>query len=231
MKAKSIFQCAALLTGLLFLNVPLFAAVESDIVGYTTISMEAGKWYQVGCPFFSLDNTVTKAKLNDVFNTGFADGDMMYIYYEPRQRYLPLSWNSEQGGWCSGSNLSTFEMEAAQAVFIKKAVTADVVVRGRVETPTSAEFGSDAGNHWNQIAIASPTKKSLNGDLVWEGMADGDMLHVYYIPRQRYLPLTWNTELGGWCSGSTLSTFTMDECQGLFLNKKSTGKGYVSLRQ
>ena len=78
MKAKSIFQCAALLTGLLFLNVPLFAAVESDIVGYTTISMEAGKWYQVGYPFSPLDGAES-IKLNDCFTEGFALEDTLMI--------------------------------------------------------------------------------------------------------------------------------------------------------
>ena len=40
----------ALVAGVVLLNAPLNAAVESDVVGYTTMTMEAGKWYQVGNP-------------------------------------------------------------------------------------------------------------------------------------------------------------------------------------
>ena len=71
MKAKSIFQCAALLTGLLFLNVPLFAAVESDIVGYTTITLKPG--YNMVNPCFN-DLTSEEGILLDDFLPGTTEG-------------------------------------------------------------------------------------------------------------------------------------------------------------
>lgn len=55
MKAKSILQCAALLTGLLFLNVPVFATVESGIVGYTEVTIKPG-FNLLAIPFDALDS-------------------------------------------------------------------------------------------------------------------------------------------------------------------------------
>ena len=43
MKARHFLLGATLLSAGLLFNAPLFAAVESDIVGYTTIEMQAGK--------------------------------------------------------------------------------------------------------------------------------------------------------------------------------------------
>ena len=62
-----------------FLASPTSAAVESDVVGYTTITMEAGKWYQVGNPFVALEEGGV-IELNDGFGTGFATGDQLYLY-------------------------------------------------------------------------------------------------------------------------------------------------------
>ncbi len=60
----------------------LLAAVESATVGYTTMAMEAGKWYMVGTPFSALSDT-TERRVNDVFALeGFADGDVLYTLSE-----------------------------------------------------------------------------------------------------------------------------------------------------
>lgn len=71
MKAKSIFQCAALLTGLLLFNDPLFATVESDIVGYTTITLKPG--YNMVNPCFN-DLTSDEGILLDDFLPGTTTG-------------------------------------------------------------------------------------------------------------------------------------------------------------
>ena len=78
MNTKRTLACAALLLGLLSFNAPLTAAVESDIVGYTTIEMKADKWYQVAFPFVQLDDTET-VSISEAFNSGFVDGDTLMI--------------------------------------------------------------------------------------------------------------------------------------------------------
>ena len=52
MNTKRTLACAALLLGLLSFNAPLTAAVESDIVGYTTIT-PSSTWTLLGINFVS----------------------------------------------------------------------------------------------------------------------------------------------------------------------------------
>ena len=51
MNTKRTLACAALLLGLLSFNAPLTAAVESDIVGYTTPQINADTFTLLGVPF------------------------------------------------------------------------------------------------------------------------------------------------------------------------------------
>ena len=110
-------------------NAPLTAAVESDIVGYTTIEMKADKWYQVAFPFVQLDDTET-VSISEAFNSGFVDGDTLMILnpqtglYENRAFWVSEA-NEGQGAWCDKPVLAIAKpvdilLTPGQAVFILK---------------------------------------------------------------------------------------------------------------
>ena len=123
MDMKKIITCAALLAGIAFFNGRLNAQVESDIVGYTTIAMEAGKWYQVGSPFVALDDTASTQKINEVFTIGFSEGDSINILNTAAMEYVAYYWKTSANGWCTkrGTTPVDVKIPAGQALFVNKA--------------------------------------------------------------------------------------------------------------
>ena len=240
MKAKSIFQCAALLTGLLFLNVPLFAAVESDIVGYTTISMEAGKWYQVGYPFSPLDGAES-IKLNDCFTEGFALEDTLMILDVVNSSYeAMLYWVPEKNAWCNLpiaaiATPSDKVLKPGQAVYIYKKTAGDVIFSGQVKA-VETNFGAESGNQWAQICVVWPEQKALNS-LQWTNLALGDTLQVLNVDSASYEPmLYWVPEKQAWCdlpiaAIATPSDKVLTPGQAVYIYKATQGVGAVKVQE
>ena len=166
----------------LHLNGRLNAQVESDIVGYTTITMEAGKWYQVGAPFVALEDNA-KVSLKKTFNTGFSAGDTVYIFSEAAGTYADVrTWGTASTGettWLnSRGKPSDISLDAGAALFILKKTTEDVVLAGKVSANEVVQFGSATSGSWAQIVLPYPEPTDLNA-MTWTGLQEGDELHVY----------------------------------------------------
>ena len=216
-------------------NAPLSAAVESDTVGYTTIEMQAGKWYQIGTPFVELDEG-TVPTMNTVFTDGFSDGDLAYIL-GPNGTYMPTrQWMTYRGqtGWF---NMGTgrydgMELTVGQAIFFSKKQTGLVSLKGRVAMPDDIEFGNDSANSWSQVSRAYPNGRRSVNELEWSGIEDGDLLYIYNPESGTYLPTRqWMTYNGktGWFNRATgkIDTQAFEPHQAFFINKKSAGKGHI----
>ena len=209
----------------------MFAAVESDIVGYTQIEMQAGKWYQVGTPFIPLTDGAEQT-LNNTFTTGFADGDQVYIYDSETNGYRGYyEWSTYNGqtGWFDVNMgiLCTESLMPGQAVFIHKKTAGTVALPGRVSTATAAIFGNEAGNAWAQITCVFPAAGSVN-DLTWTGVQDGDQLYIYDPETNGYRGYyEWSTYNGqtGWFDVNlgVLCSEQLNPGQAVFINKKSAG--------
>ena len=227
----------ALVAGVVLLNAPLNAAVESDVVGYTTMTMEAGKWYQVGNPFVELEGDGAR-QLNDAFGIGFSDGDMLYLYDNEAGIYRsPYVWVSDyngQSGWFDMATgaLAEVAINPGQPAFIHKAITGTPTFPGRVSSTTPTTFGSDgAKGYWAQIACVYPMPLKLQ-DIQWTGLKSGDALYTYRSERGAYSsPLLWMGEdtgmTPGWYDQATgqLSTLLIEPGQSMFLSKQSGGTG------
>ena len=233
MKVKHFLSGATLLSAALLLNAPLSAAVESDTVGYTTIEMQAGKWYQIGNPFVELEDGAVPT-INTVFNTGFSDGDMAYIYNAGANGYSTVCQWGTLGGATGWLNLATITLDttplvAGQAVFIHKASAGEVILRGRVSEVTSLPFGSEDGNSWARIVCVHPTERSLN-EMKWSAMADGDQAYIYDSATGAYKATRQWATIGGKSGWYNLSTVTLDTeklpiGQAIFIHKTSKGQG------
>ena len=224
----------ALVAGVVLLNAPLNAAVESDVVGYTTMTMEAGKWYQVGCPFVALEDGETPT-MNTVFDTGFSDGDMAYIYDSHSNSYgATRQWASLGDGATGWYDLATVTLDATpltagQAVFVHKAKTGEVTFRGRVSEVTSLPFGNEDGGSWAQIVCVHPTERSLNA-MKWTSISDGDQAYIYDSATGAYKATRQWATIDGKSGWYNLSTVTLDAeklpiGQAIFIHKKSKGQG------
>ena len=216
------------------LNGRLNAQVESDIVGYTTITMEAKKWYQVGSPFVALEEGAT-LKLNDVFTTGFGAGDVLNMFDTESCSYVAYYWNAGKGGWARSTapvaSLVDVALSAGQAVFINKATAGEVLLSGRVSVEEAVEFGSANGKAWNQICCVYPQNVKLN-EIVWTGLEGGDVLNIFSTTESKYNAYYWNARKGGWAlSTAPVASLVQVEIpagQAFFINKVSAGKASCS---
>ena len=244
MKARHFLLGATLLSAGLLFNAPLFAAVESDVVGYTTIEMQAGKWYQVGCPFVGL-NGATELPLNDFFCSGFVTGDTLMILDSQTARYGTLAYwvpeaNGGAGAWCDRpiaavGTPSDVVLKPGQAVYIHKKESSAVTFSGKVEA-VPAEFGSEDGNVLAQVAPVWPEQKSVN-DFVWKGLASGDTMKILDSDTASYGTLLYwlpsaNNGAGAWCDRpipglGQPSNLVLSPGQAVFVTKSSAGVATV----
>ena len=211
-------------------NAPLSAAVESDTVGYTTIAMEAGKWYQIGTPFVALNGE--KETVGDVFHAGFTKGDMLYIYDSERGYYSSfLTWGTvQEGAWGDEATwtVSNPVLPAGKAVFIRKSANSTITLSGRVATDVKTLFGNEGKSTWSQGVLVYPADTGIN-DMQWEGLKEGDTLYVYDPMTQLYKgPLTWTSAVEGtgtpkWCDEATWSVATEKIPVGQALFIQTTG--------
>ena len=239
MKVKHFLSGATLLSAALLLNAPLSAAVESDTVGYTTIEMQAGKWYQIGTPFVELDEE-TVPTLNTVFAEGFGEGDVAYIL-GPNGTYLPMrmwtTYNNQTGWFNTGiAEYDDMELAIGQAVFFSKKVDGRVTMKGRVAEISEIPFGSDSANSWSQIVRSYPDGDRSVNEMEWSGVEEGDMLYLFNSESGTYLPTRQWATLNGKTGWFNVATATLDDQkfaphQAFFINKKSKGQGYVKARE
>ncbi len=239
MNKARISACAALIAGLFILNAPLNAAVESPIVGYTTVTMEAGKWYQVGYPFVQLDDATSSAKvpLNKVFTEGFSNGDYLLILDPTLSRYGDRIYWVEGKGWCTLPNaagkLVDTELEPGQAVYIYKSKAGAVTFSGKVEAQV-VEFGQDEGSVWEQVAPVWPAKVALNGEngLKWDNLSTGDYMMILNSNDKKYGDRIYWVEGKGWCTlpnaaGKLVDT-ELEPGQAVYIYKKTPGIATVT---
>ncbi|MGN0891547.1 MAG: hypothetical protein ACI4W7_07875 [Candidatus Spyradenecus sp.] len=202
--------------------------------------MEAGKWYQVGCPFVSLDGTES-VKLNECFIEGFALEDTLMILDVENSYYdAMLYWVPEKKAWCNLpiaaiATPSEKVLKPGQAVYIYKKTAGNVIVSGQVKA-VEASFGSANGNQWAQVCIVWPEEKALNS-LQWTNLALGDTLQVLNVDSASYdAMLYWVPEKQAWCdlpiaAIATPSNKVLTPGQAVYIYKASQGVGTVKVQE
>ena len=227
MKVKHFLSGATLLSAALLLNAPLSAAVESDTVGYTTIEMQAGKWYQIGNPFVGLEKE-SLATLGKDFSSGFSAGDRIYVYDSSTSTYAkPVYWNPTTNSWGTllGESVD-INLKEGQAIFVYKATSGTVTLKGRVAIDTPVSVGAENGSAWAQIVCLYPGETALN-ELKWEGFNSGDRMYLYDSETSQYqTPVYWNaaTQTWGDLFGTPANDVTLNPGQAMFIYK-NTGVG------
>ena len=214
------------------LNGRLSAAVESDIVGYTTVSMEADKWYLLGCPFVALDGATTY-KVNEVFGgTAFATGDVLYLLQE-NGTFTPHYWNTANSGWSTHRVLwkeNTTDYPISTAVYLNKKTSGSITFAGKVAS-TELEVGAEDGNAWSLTSFVYPEERTLD-DYAWGAFESGDLLYTMNAEGV-FTPHYWNASTQGWSLHRVLSkpdTTPLMVGQAVYLLKKSAGKGTITLK-
>ena len=215
MNTKRTLACAALLLGLLSFNAPLTAAVESDIVGYTTPQINADTFTLLGVPFVTLAEEGEAIAVNDLVKGDFAAGDT--IQFSNGSGYSTLTYRTSSTlngvamgpAWCEGrSTYSTKTFQAGEAFWLKSQASATFVGRVGENTPIAV-------NAQEMKMIANPIPKDVAiNEITFTGVSTGDTVQFY--DATGYVTLTYRasstdstgTQKGpAWCEGrSTYST-------------------------
>ena len=211
-------------------NAPLSAAVESDIVGYSTITLDEGKWYILGNPFTPLDGSTT-FKINSVYTgEGFQTGDMLYILSDDGT-FLLRYWNNGAKKWSTHPVVCVedeTDYPLSTAVYLNKKSVGDIVFSGKV-SPLEIPVGSEEGNQWSLTALAYP-KEALLNDYEWSNFASGDLLYTSTSEGDFTLHY-WNSNLQGWSTHPVAPVPDKNMLsigQAVYLLKQSKGIGTIS---
>ena len=207
-------------------------------MGYTTIEMDAGKWYQVGSPFVALENESDAAvQINSVYASGFGQGDILCTLDSASASLLPLYWNVTANGWSESASprapLSERTINVGEAVYISKQAAGTLTFSGKVEVK-EVSFGTEEGNAWNQVVMVWPEAKKLQ-DIAWDGLETGDQMSILDSATSLMKTYYWNATNGGWADSPSprapLSEDTVEIGRALYIHKVSAGIGTLVNKQ
>ena len=179
-------------------NAPLSAAVESDVVGYTTVELTT-KFTLVGINFSSLDGT-DAIPVNEAIIGDFANGDQLQIQ-NGTGGYTTLVWREDAWYGLSSETPATVSLKRGTGIWV-------VVNNATHDTPVSVQLKgavnlSDSlttnfGQSYLIAATGLPVDAAVNGALFsWEGLADGDQLQIQNSSGG-YTTLAWRTGDNKW---------------------------------
>ena len=222
MKVKHFLSGATLLSAALLLNAPLSAAVESDVVGYTTITTNVG-FNMVGIVFNGLEGQT--ATLNEILLGDFQDGDVVQVYSDNGE-YTPYSYWKDFGGWLDGEyNPASIKLPLGTALWLQTPNrSTEVTLKGAV---LSGEYKYQCKTGLQMISFGVPKALNLNTDITWQGLKDGDVLQVHQ-PNGDYLPFSYWKDFGGWLDGEyNLATITIPVGSSVWLQTTSTNASFT----
>lgn len=182
-------------------STPLFAEVESDIVGYTTIETIAGNTMS-GVVFQGLDDLQGSASLNNLLSGDFQPGDQilvrnstsgLYQYYE----YASGRWYFER------QDADLFPLKVGDAFWIstpQKAIS--VTIKGTI---AQGDYRYVATTGYQMVSVGLPIDVTLNSAQVkWQGFQNGDTIQV--LPKGSSTYLYYEFANGGWYKNRELTT-------------------------
>ena len=220
MKAKSVLMHAALLTGVLLLNDPLSATVESPIVGYTTVTTSPG-FNMLGVVFNGLGGqTLT---LNDIVSGDFQDNDKILIRKDGR--YYTYTYYDGYGWWDESTGAEATEPCSVGTAFWLETPGRSVEVTLKGAVPTGEyQYTSTAG--FQMISMATPRELDLNTDVTWSGLTDGDEIQIR--KDGRYYTYTYYDGYGWWDeSTGAISTTKVQAGSSLWLRTHVAGSTLI----
>jgi hypothetical protein len=224
MNFKTILACAALLIGIGTAT----AAVESDIVGYQTVTLTK-KWNLLAVQFGELGVNEDAVAVNSVFCNveGLADKDQLQI--PEGKSYTIVEWNATTKKWCAYGNPNA-ESDAVvtrgRGVWLQATGASDanpvvLTVSGAIALNRDAD---DFSTGYTIVCPPAPLAgTSINTPaMVWDGLADKDQLQV--PEGSSYNIAEWNATTKKWCAygnANLESTLTFPEGAACWLMTKS----------
>ncbi len=217
MNKTRISACAALIAGLFILNAPLDAAVESPVVGYTTIDIPAG-FTMVSVPFDPLVGD------EGISVQGIAFGQKTFgdnIQYWDGSKLVGLMYRDSvpaYTGWQESFNvLSTKKFKPGEAFWINAQVATQLIASGQL-VPVGETSTTNTGLKITLISSPLPVACNIQ-DITIDGVAFGD--NIQYWDGNKLVGLIYRDSVPaytGWQSSfNTLSTKEFQPGEGFYL--------------
>ena len=200
------------------LNGRLNAAVESDVVGYTTVEITK-EYTLLGVSFFDLaDNTQDTIAINDFVTGDFTHGDQLQVP-NALNSYDVAIWNSTVGKWCTSRRGQPTTVESSIVLkkgdgiwFISKAATAttpvQIILKGRALTAATATY--DCAQQYRLLSLPIYAPVSVNAtSLTWTNLQHGDQIQIPNALNS-YDVAVWNANLNKWCTSRRGSPTTVE---------------------
>ena len=215
-------------------NAPLSAAVESDVVGYTTIEVKANEWYILGTPFTPLNDDTQTYTIDKLFSGAtFSEGDLLYIVSK-EGNFSPRYWNATHSGWSKSSRSwqeDTDVYPITSGIYLHPVNNGTVTFTGKVAA-IEVEVGDVDGNTWDLTSMGYPVSEKLN-NYEWKNFSAGDVLYRLNPTDGVFSPRYWNTTHSGWSKSSRSwqeDTDPLTIGQAVYIQKVSAGVGTISKR-
>ena len=199
MKVKHFLSGATLLSAALLLNAPLSAAVESDVVGYTTITTNPG-FNMLGVTFVGLNET-EEVSFDALVDGEFRDGDQIQVY-SVEEGYTVYNFSNQ--AWRVGREpASNYPVKAGTGFWLSTPErSVEVTLKGAVR---QGDYLFKTVKGTQMFAAGFPIDISLsNGDknVAWTGFQNGD--EIQWLDENGYEVSIYRD--GGWRDGRAPSS-------------------------
>ena len=203
------------------INDPLFATVESDIVGYTTVEIGQGS-HLISIPFEALDGeeaTFPIQSITGTMNSGSLSGDKLLVWDRDQNSYTLYRWRGGDIGWVKGAEGTPTSdvIRPNQGVFFSSMRGGSTLtVAGKVSAKDSQTVVLEQGSTFlaNPYPCDLPIA-SLQGTFT-AGSLSGDKILRWDTTQKQYVLYRYTSR--GWIKG-TEATETTDSI--------SSGEGFV----
>lgn len=222
MDVKRVFACAALLAGLLFFNGRLSAAVESDIVGYTTIETVPG-FNMRGVAFQGLQGETVS--LNELLSGDFKTGDEVQLFTTDGTNSGYTIYKYQEGsGWRQGrASADDYPVKAGDSFWLKTPDrSVSVTFKGAVK---AGDFRYESQAGIQMVTADIPVEFPLNptnGEAEWQNFQTGDQIQVL-TKDGGYTIYTYSSANGKWLLGRVPTEATIPAGTSVWLKTASAG--------
>lgn len=223
-KVSPIFGRIPLLVGVLWtlsLASPLSAAVESDVVGYTTITTKPGFNMQ-GVVFQGLDGRETIA-LDELMSGDFQVEDQVQVYDVATSGYTIYTYQGPERGWMAGREPSSeVPVKAGDSFWLKTQDSVEVSFAGSVR---KGNFRYESVKGIQMVSANFPIEFALNdesGMVKWSGVQEDDQIQIY-DGTTGYTIYTYSQRVGKWLQGRDPTDVRIPVGVSMWMKCKSAG--------
>ena len=207
------------------LNVPLFATVESDIVGYTEVTLKRGA-NLIALPFDDLTTDGQGIDVRELLQLTPTNGDTIQYWNGNGFDILTYRIRSGVGAWyLQGTALSdeqTVYIKNGQGFWYTSKAAESVSARFAGRVALSGQV-IEAPQGLSLIGPPMPTEYNL-ADIQFDGIGNGSTIQYWNYETLSFDILTYRVRsgVGAWYSqGAALTAYTIPAAVGFWFNSKS----------